>query len=127
MALRAEITNDLDFGGLNDIMARHINKKLHKIGYFLAEYAKKNHRYNHRTGNLKRSTRFWVNKSISRVRLYISEQQAHYGKYVHEGHGTWKPDRFIDNAIKRNKDYIDREVAEAMRDATKEWNRKNRI
>lgn len=125
--IKSEIKNDLDFSGFDDILQSKINERLNKIGRFLAQYAQKHHRYKHRTGNLKNATRFWVNKAKARVRLYISEEQADYGKYVHEGHGTWKEDRFIDNAILKNQDYINSEMNEAIAEAAAEWNRKNRL
>ncbi len=125
--IRAEITNDLDFSGYTDILQKEINKELHVIGRFLVKYAQNTHRYQNRTGNLKESTRFWVDKAKARVRLYISESRAEYGKFVHEGHGTWSADRFIDNAIVRNKEYIDERMQEAISRAAKEFNRKNRM
>jgi hypothetical protein len=127
MAIRATITNNLNFGGFNDLLQKHVDKALNKIGYALMIYARNNHRYQSRSGNLINSTRFSVNKTISRVRLYISEGQAEYGKYVHEGHGTWSADRFIDDAIIKNKQFIDDEMNEAVRKATIEFNRQNRI
>ena len=126
MAIRAEITSDLDFGGFNDLLQKYVDEALHKIGYKLMVYARNNHRYNHRTGNLLNATRYQVNKNTSTVRLYISEHQADYGKYVHEGHGTWNADRFIDDAIANNKEFIDDEMNKAIKKSVDEFNRRNR-
>lgn len=127
MAIRAEIFQDLNFDGYNDLIQKAVLKRLGKIGYFIAKYAQNNHRYTVRTGNLKNSTRYWVNRARQRLRIYISEGQADYGKYVHEGHGTWAPDQFIDGAIAKNKKYIDEQLEEAIKEATGEWNRRNRL
>lgn len=38
--------------------------------------------------------------------LYLEDGIADYGKYVHEGHGSWQPDQFIYDAFKQREAFI---------------------
>lgn len=71
------------------------------------------HRYNHRTRKLRRATKSRSIKTLG-LRTYIDEQVADYGKYVHEGHGTWGADRFIDDSVKRNEKNIEKFIIEEI-------------
>lgn len=125
--LKAVIKSDLNFNTFGDDVQKEVNKELHHIGRYLAKYAQDHHRYVHRTGNLKFATRYWVDRAKARVRVYISETQAHYGKYVHDGHRSWSPDRFINNALWKNIDYVDERLKMARNRAIKNWNKRNRL
>jgi hypothetical protein len=65
-----------------------------------------NHRYKRKGGLLQRSTREEVDKSGLSAKVFLDEGIASYGKYVHEGHGSWMPDRFLYNVAKRQKPYF---------------------
>jgi hypothetical protein len=61
------------------------------------QMAKAIHRFKNRTGKLERSIKTRVYKYQGKI--YIDDNIAPYGIYVHEGHGTWLPDRFIDDSV----------------------------
>lgn len=83
-----------------------------RISTIIENDAKTNHRYKSRTGNLTRATK--VNRIKDQIRAFIDDTQAKYGKYIHSGFKQWAPDPFIDNAIKKNRDLIERIIIEEL-------------
>jgi serine/threonine protein kinase HipA of HipAB toxin-antitoxin module len=71
------------------------------------------HRFVIRTGMLDRSQQMRQLAPMS-VEDYLDEGIASYGVYVHEGHGSWKPDRFLYDAFKRHVDSITKAVENAI-------------
>ena len=63
--------------------------------------AKANHEFITRTGNLERSIKNTIklgkNKIISR--FILDNMIANYGKYIHNGFKSWKPDKFLENSF----------------------------
>ena len=108
-------------------MEKHVYAALKRVASEIAEEAKASHRYRNRTGNLTRSVRYWVKKAEQKMAVYASESQAPYAKYVIGGHRTWAPDPFIEAAFARNKDWIDDQFRKAINDATREFNKLNRL
>ena len=74
-----------------------------KVSNFLEQYARTHHRYQNRTGNLKRSTYFDVANEY--IKGYVNG--ASYGKFIIEGFKTWEADNFIYDAVMNNLDKID--------------------
>ena len=77
-----------------------INKALEECKSIVLNSAQYDHRYQIQTGRLKNATKVDVKKY--NLRAYIDARVAKYGKYVHEGHGTWQADKFINNAVDNN-------------------------
>lgn len=65
-------------------------------------YARNNHRFKKRTGNLMASIGSRMRFLTGEV--YINEFWAPYGEFVHRGHGSWAPDPFIYNAFDQLED-----------------------
>lgn len=84
------------------------------------ETARKNHRYQTHTRKLEESVQTRILKDGLIGQIYLENSIADYGVYVHEGHGTWDPDRFLDEAIERQ----ETEINEAMGLAIQEGIRK---
>jgi hypothetical protein len=84
-------------------MKRGLHNAQIKVSNFLEAYAKSHHRYQNRTGNLKRSTTFDVAGEY--IKGYLTN--APYGKFIIEGFKTWEPDDFLREAIENNLDKID--------------------
>lgn len=85
-------------------MQRHLKLAGKQISTLITKTARNDHRYNHRTGKLRSAT---MSKTIeSKTKLiidsYINDGIAPYGKYIHNGTGTWAADPFIDDSIKKN-------------------------
>ena len=51
------------------------------------------------TGKLNESVTVAIDPSGMIGEVGLDLQKAYYGPYVHEGHGSWKPDRFLDAAL----------------------------
>jgi hypothetical protein len=76
--------------------ARHVHRFMSTSGI------RPSGRYYKNTGMLEKSIMVRVEKDEGKV--YFEEGVVEYGKYVHEGHGTWNPDQFIYGAFDRDKD-----------------------
>ena len=85
--------------GLNELKGfkSAIANALEKQAKVIQEKARKYHRYIRRTGTLENAT--VAEATEMDIIGYINESQAPYGKYVHEGHGTWAPDPFLEEAF----------------------------
>lgn len=88
----------------NNLIDENISIALDVIGMLLEKDARTQHRYKSITGNLTQATKY--SKTQKAVKLFIDDIQAKYGKYVHQGHGTWLSDPFITDAISRNQSLI---------------------
>jgi hypothetical protein len=79
------------------------------------EYARNNHRFETQTGTLE-SAISSVTDEIS-GELFVDENVAPYGKYVHDGQRSWAPDQFITQAVEARLDEIVEAVDNAIQDA----------
>ena len=98
-----EVTIEVDFdsrryGELIDKGIYNANQELNPI---LTQYAQNNHRYENQTGTLTKST--VVRDVRNGLQLYA---KVNYAQYVHEGHGTWLPDPWLEDTIKDNEQLI---------------------
>lgn len=115
-----EITYNLDkFNSILEKKKEQINAGvtdgLQEFFDHAKQMAKAIHRFKNRTGNLESSIKTRVYKYTGK--LYIDLKKAHYGIYVHEGHGTWKPDRFIYDAtdIEHLQELINKNIRRQLR------------
>lgn len=97
-------------------ITEEVNKALEVLLPKIQAYARKNHRFRTRTGKLESSIMQDVRNIIGDI--YINEAIAPYGKYVHEGHGKWAPDKFIYDAVNVFSIEIKRELEQAVNRAT---------
>ena len=74
--------------------------------------AQQRHRFTRRTGKLERSIRTETTKDGGTV--YLDEGIANYGKYVHQGFGSWSADKFLDVAAEGNMRLLDSDVGRAV-------------
>lgn len=88
----------------NSILGTSLNK--------MQTYAQFTHRYITRTGILSSAIKSEVKDLVGE--LYIDENRAHYGKYVHEGHGTWAPDQFIYGSAQANTTNLEISLIQAL-------------
>ena len=122
--IKLKIESNINFKSLDKDISKNVNIALTKIGIKVSNEAKRAHQYQNGTGNLRAATTYWLNKSLSKLRVFIDEDKADYGKYIHNGFKGWSPDRFIDNAILKHRVWINKMVDKAVADAIKKWNRK---
>lgn len=93
---------DYAAGAMQRILTRGINQ--------MEDYAKSNHRFSSRTGNLLSAIRSDIYNLSGR--LYIDDFLCDYGKFVHNGQRSWAPDQFIYDAY----DALSDDIASEMRD-----------
>lgn len=79
--------------------------------------AKRIHRHQRRTGKLERSIKVVRRKDGGSI--YIDDASCDYGKYVHRGQRTWKPDEFVFETYQRNERVFDTNIDKAINDALK--------
>jgi len=101
-----------DFSGTEEEYDIAIDTALTRIATLIQAQARSQHRYQNRTGRLKRATK--VDRIKDQVRAFIDDTQASYGRYIHSGYGKWKSDPFIEQAIKRNEGLIERIIIEEL-------------
>lgn len=75
------------------------------------DYARQNHRYKDRKGDLTKSIIGF--SEFNEVKLVLGDKGnaygtfgTNYGKWVHNGHGSWGADKFIFRSMKKNKEKI---------------------
>lgn len=82
------------------------------------------HRYKHQTRNLRNATKVKGELTMRKgLVLYVDLNQAEYGKYIIGGHGTWKPDTYIEKAITDNEQWIQNRIQKAIDGAVIAFNR----
>jgi len=106
------------FSKLGEALSRNLSKGLESALTDMASIAKVSHRYKVRTGKLYSATQAAVKEL--KGDLFISDSVAHYGVYVHEGHGTWAPDKFVYKAVLDNEPdltkALNKSIAQAIRE-----------
>lgn len=100
------------FQNLNEYLDHELHLALDEATKEVQKTARQEHRYKVRTGRLQRSTKQRTKELVSEV--YLDGRTARYGVFVHEGHGSWKPDRFIPKAFKKNNKFINNKLSEAI-------------
>lgn len=68
--------------------------------------ARAHHRFTTRGGFAERSISTKVSRSGFSGEVFLDKGIAIYGPSLHEGHGSWKPDRFLDAALERRQNEI---------------------
>ena len=87
-----------------DLLTKELDNELRTSMSKVRADARRNHRFKYISGSLERSTKLEVKKRVGVV--YLEKGIADYGKYVHDGHGSWLPDTFVFNAFKKHKNEI---------------------
>ena len=102
-ALRAEMKDQLQNVQRT---ARKVHRHSQKYDYTFSSAShgaltgfKKRRRSYKLTGKLNESVTVQIDPSGLIGEVGLDLQKAYYGPYVHEGHGSWKPDRFLDAAL----------------------------
>ena len=107
---------------LEQLVESEKKKSAFKIAKKLQSYARRYHRYKHRTHELKKSTTAVISPSFD-VALKATK---FYAPFVINGHGTWAPDPFLDNAMARNEKFVKAQYQTVIARAVNAFNRQNR-
>jgi hypothetical protein len=97
-----EILRNMERKG--DNARRAVRSEFIKIGREIAIDARNNHRFQNRTGQLQNSIEGTVSQDGLTLTMEAGRKLAqNYAEPTHEGHGTWAPDPFLENAFNRAK------------------------
>lgn len=69
----------------------------------VARDARANHRFTTRSGNLERFTVSEVSDTGLTGKVRIDDRNVPYGKYIHRGFRSWRPDQFVTKAFEGKK------------------------
>lgn len=71
------------------------------ISIDIVKDANRQHRFKPQSGNLERSIKYRISITPKRIIsfLFLDNRIANYGKYIHNGFKSWKPDPFLFNAV----------------------------
>jgi len=129
MAVSMKTIVDLNIKNIGEDLQKNLDRHMKlarkHIATLITKTARNEHRYNHRTGELRNATKSRSIKNATSliVKTYIDEGIAPYGKYIHNGTGTWSADPFINDAIKKNwnriNEIISKHIDEAMAETFK--------
>lgn len=75
------------------------------------EESKNNHRFINRSGTLESSIMHEVKTTNNTIdgTLFIHDR-AHYGTFVHNGHRSWEPDRFLEQPFLRFVERVEQQL-----------------
>jgi hypothetical protein len=122
------VVEGIPTGGFFNTLKNFFNVELRQaekeIGDKLLKDAREEHRYTHQTRNLRNATKIKGRLTIKKgLVLYVDLRKADYAEYVINGHGSWKEDNFIYEAVERNKYWIYNRVQKAIDGAVVKFNR----
>tara|TARA_R110001592_G_scaffold201850_1_gene451053 strand:+ start:4146 stop:4526 length:381 start_codon:yes stop_codon:yes gene_type:complete len=91
-----------------DRLAKNLRLASKRSAGLVEDYASQNHRYKDRTTRLTKSIIGY--SQANEVKLVLGDEGSNfgteYGKYIHQGFGSWGADKFIPNSISKNKEKI---------------------
>jgi hypothetical protein len=96
---------------------KKVTKALQKELTAVQMEARQTHRFQKRTGDLQRAIHTGIDPSELSGEVYIDDDWAPYGVFVVDGHGTWEPDPFLDDALDKKSNEIDDAINNAIDEA----------
>lgn len=91
-----------------------VKQGIHSTLPLITNGARRVHRHIRRTGTLERSIK--NEKTKDGGIIYANDASCDYGKYVHMGQRSWKPDQFIFESYDRNENILDQNINKAIDD-----------
>ena len=89
-----------------------VSNFIEKISLDILLEAKQIHRFKARTGNLERSIKNQIRKTDKSIvsRFHFDGRVANYGKFIHNGFHSWKPDPFLENSFDKHNKLIQKTI-----------------
>jgi len=107
-------------GAIPEELRRELRKELKQQTVEVQKLARKEHRHTTRTGSLNSSIQRKEDERELTGEVFFDTGIANYGPYVHEGHGSWKPDQFLYQAIEKREPMIISALENAVKRGLKE-------
>jgi hypothetical protein len=112
------------FAALQNFFNVELRKAEADISKRLLYSAREEHRYDHQSRNLRNATKLKGKLTGTEgLILYVDLNKADYAKYIITGHGSWKSDPFITEALETNSAWIQQRIALAVDGAIVKFNR----
>jgi Bacteriophage protein of unknown function (DUF646). len=109
---------NVDISNLGEKMEQALRKELKNQLTEIQLQAQKTHRYQTRTGMLEKSVTTKVEDNGLVGEVGLDDSIADYGRYVVEGHGTWAPDPFLEEALEKREPFIQDAFEKAIKEVT---------
>ena len=104
-------------------LVKHLTRGSKRSASLVEDYARQNHRFTTREGDLVKS--IIASALALEVKLKLQDEGepfgTKYGKYVHDGQRSWGADKFIPMSMERNKKQVFRNWERAIDEANKEF------
>ena len=96
---------------------KKLSALVEKLSLDIVLEAKANHRFTSRSNALERSIRTRMNYKPNRIisTFSLDNRIANYGKYIHKGFRSWKPDPFLKDAFDNKTKNLKRLISMKMR------------
>lgn len=112
------------FKPFKGILDRNLSDAMKKIQKRLTMEVRTIHRYKQKTKNLRKATRTKRKRGrVHSVFVWVDEGKASYAKFVIGGQRSWKPDRYVNRALQKNRGWILATIQEALDKSVDEFNR----
>lgn len=111
--------------GFEQMLNEELVKVSKEIGSRLVKDAKIKHRYQTRSGTLDSAIK-QKGDVTEELQVYIDGLVADYGKYIYYGHGTWKADKFLEEVLDDDAEWVIDKIKDAINKAIEKFNRKKR-
>ena len=96
---------------------KKLSALVEKLSLDIVIEAKANHRFTSRSNNLERSIKNRISYKPNRIisTFSLDNRIANYGKYIHKGFRSWKPDPFLKDAFDNKTKNLKRLISMKMR------------
>jgi hypothetical protein len=83
---------------------KKLKDTIEKVSLDIVLEAKAQHRFTARTGNLERSIKNRVTAEANKILsiFELDNKIANYGKFIHNGFRSWKPDPFLEDSFNKH-------------------------
>lgn len=83
---------------------KKLKEVIEKVSNDVVLEAKAQHRFTSRTNNLERSIKNKIETTRRKITsiFELDNKIANYGKYIHKGFRSWKPDPFLENSFSKH-------------------------
>ena len=83
---------------------RKLKDTIEKVSMDIVLEAKAHHRFESRSNNLEKSIKNKIKTGANKISssFYFDNRIANYGKFIHEGFKSWKPDKFLEDSFNKH-------------------------
>ena len=96
---------------------RKLKETVEKVSKDIILEAKAQHRFTARSGNLERSIKNQIKAEPNKILsiFHLDHRIANYGKFIHEGFKSWKPDKFLEDSFNKHINMLKKALKNKMK------------